>query len=289
MKISVIIPTFNRINTTTQAVDSVVGQTVVPEEIIVVDDGSTDETSQHIRNHYPDVQLITQENQGVSAARNAGIRKAKGEWIALLDSDDEWLPQKLELQIEVVEKDPSALLVHTNEKWIRNRKFVNQMKKHQKRGGYIYEHCLPLCCISPSSVLIKKELFDQVGYFDESLPACEDYDLWLRICSKYPVSYLDEPLIIKYGGHEDQLSRKYWGMDRFRIRSLVKILESGELNDEQRQNTAIVLCSKLRVYALGAIKRSKHDEVKSLRETHSRWIETAVQCEEVPEQLRWPE
>ena len=111
------------------------------------------------------------------------------------------------------------------------------MHKHAKAGGWIYTHCLPLCAISPSAVLIHRSIFDCVGLFNEQLPACEDYDLWLRICARFPVHFIPEPLIIKYGGHDDQLSRRYWGMDRFRIQALEDILASGVLTEEHRQAT----------------------------------------------------
>ncbi len=98
---------------------------------------------------------------------------------------------------------------HTDEIWIRNGRRVNARKKHGKKGGWIFQHCLPLCAMSPSSIMIHRDVFTALGGFDERLPACEDYDLWLRITARYPVLFTRQPLIEKYGGHDDQLSRKY--------------------------------------------------------------------------------
>ncbi|MBL3619114.1 MAG: glycosyltransferase family 2 protein [gamma proteobacterium endosymbiont of Lamellibrachia anaximandri] len=227
MQISVIIPTYNRVDTLPRALDSVLSQHLAPDEVIVVDDGSTDETAELISRRYPQCRYLHQPNQGVSSARNLGIREAQGEWIALLDSDDAWLPQKLQLQSEALKAEPGHLICHTEEIWIRNGVRVNAMHKHAKSGGFIFDRCLPLCAISPSSVILHRSLFDSVGLFDERLPACEDYDLWLRICATEPVLFLSEPLITKYGGHADQLSHKHWGMDRFRIQALEKIVQAG--------------------------------------------------------------
>jgi glycosyltransferase involved in cell wall biosynthesis len=258
--ISVIIPAFNRAHTLPKALDSVLSQTLKPREIIVVDDGSTDETNAVLAN-YPGLCIISQDNRGVSAARNVGIEKAGGDWIAFLDSDDEWLSDKLEKQWDAICND-DKLICHTDEIWIRNGKRVNPMKKHQKFGGWIYERCLPLCVISPSSVMIHRSVFEDVGVFDESLEVCEDYDLWLRICAKYSVLFIDEPLIVKYGGHEDQLSRKYWGMDRFRVKALEKMMSFGALNDEDEKATVNMILQKCGIIINGMKKRGNNDEAE---------------------------
>lgn len=236
-------------------------QTRLPDEVIVIDDGSTDGTEEMLAQSFPQVIYIKQDNCGVSSARNSGIALAAGEWIALLDSDDKWMPEKLAQQEAALRAKPEYLICHTEEIWIRNGVRVNQMRKHRKYGGWIYQRCLPLCAISPSSVLIHKSVFHEIGVFDENLPACEDYDLWLRMCSKYPVLYLDQPLIKKYGGHEDQLSRRYWGMDRFRIQSLASILKHGELDPNLHDATREMLVKKISVYVKGAQKRGKLEEV----------------------------
>jgi glycosyltransferase involved in cell wall biosynthesis len=259
--ISVIIPTWNRVNLVTRALDSVFAQHHLPDEVIVVDDGSTDNTSEVISRQFPEVKLFKQENMGVSAARNFGIQTAIGDWICLLDSDDTWQPEKLEKQLKALTAQPDYLLCHTNEIWIRNGKRVNQMKKHNKQGGYIFQRCLPLCVISPSSVMIHRNIFDDIGFFDEAMPACEDFDLWIRICARYPVLYLEDELITKYGGHEDQLSQQHWGMDRFRIFALEKIIGNAELKMSDRAAAIDMMLYKIDLYLTGAKKHGNTENV----------------------------
>lgn len=262
LSFSVIVPTYNRGHLLPRALNSIAAQTQTPLEVIVVDDGSTDDTIAILRREYPDVVIFEETHRGVSAARNRGIQASRGDWIAFLDSDDEWLPEKLARQNAALVSTPTILLCHTEEVWVRNGVRVNPMKKHAKRGGGIFEDCLPLCCMSPSSVVVHREVLEDVGVFDESLPACEDYDLWLRITSRYPVVFIDEPLVVKHGGHNDQLSRRYWGMDRFRITALEKLLGSDSLNDTQRAVAERVCAEKIDIYRTGAKKRGRHDEAR---------------------------
>ena len=256
-KISVVIPTLNRINTLQRALDSVINQTYKPAEIIVVDNGSSDGTLKFLREQYPKILTLTENKIGVSSARNKGIKKSINQWIALLDSDDAWHPRKLEIQTSMLD---SALkeynLIHTDEVWFRNNKHINQMKKHKKQGGYIFERCLSLCCISPSSVLFKKNILDKVGLFDESLPVCEDYDMWLKICSSEEVLFAQDKLTYKYGGHKDQLSKSYWGMDRFRIKSIENIIKNFDLTYKQKKQAKKELIKKLKIIINGAFKRN---------------------------------
>ena len=256
-KISVVIPTLNRINTLQRALDSVINQTYKPAEIIVVDNGSSDGTLKFLREQYPKITILTENKIGVSSARNKGIKKSINQWIALLDSDDAWHPRKLEIQTSMID---SALkeynLIHTDEVWFRNNKHINQMKKHKKQGGYIFERCLSLCCISPSSVLFKKNILDKVGLFDESLPVCEDYDMWLKICSSEEVLFAQDKLTYKYGGHKDQLSKSYWGMDRFRIKSIENIIKNFDLTYKQKKQAKKELIKKLKIIINGAFKRN---------------------------------
>ena len=256
-KISVVIPTLNRINTLQRALDSVINQTYKPAEIIVVDNGSNDGTLKFLREQYPKITILTENKIGVSSARNKGIKKSINQWIALLDSDDAWHPRKLEIQTSMLD---SALkeynLIHTDEVWFRNNKHINQMKKHKKQGGYIFERCLSLCCISPSSVLFKKNILDKVGLFDESLPVCEDYDMWLKICSSEEVLFAQDKLTYKYGGHKDQLSKSYWGMDRFRIKSIENIIRNFDLTNKQKKQAKKELIKKLKIIINGAFKRN---------------------------------
>jgi len=267
-RISVIIPTFNRAHLLPRSIDSLLSQTLSAHSVVIVDDGSTDGTENLVSEKYPEITYLKQDNLGVSAARNAGIAATSDEWLAFLDSDDEWMPKKLQCQMEALSAEPEMMLCHTDEIWIRNGKHVNPMKKHDKHGGWIFGKCLPLCCVSPSSVIIHRSVFDEVGLFDESLPACEDYDLWLRVTARYPVLYLNEKLIVKYGGHNDQLSQKYWGMDRYRIRALEKILGTNILNEKDRLAAEDMLAQKVRIYTEGARKRGKLDEAKEIEE---RW------------------
>lgn len=257
MQISVVIPTYNRSNLTGRAIDSVLQQSRAADEIIVVDDGSTDDTVSALTARYGQqiTLIVNRKNSGVSAARNIGIKNSRGDWIALLDSDDTWLPTKLAVQ-EASLQNRTEPLCHTEEIWIRNGTRVNPMTKHQKHGGDIFDKCLPLCAVSPSSVLIQRDLFNRIGYFDETLPACEDYDLWLRICCQHPVLFVRSPQLIKYGGHADQLSRQHWGMDRFRIQALQKLLNANTLNDKQRQLTVNTLRKKTTILQKGAIKHN---------------------------------
>ena len=272
MDISVIIPTYNRKNTLPRAVESVLNQTYKPVKIIVVDDGSTDGTKEWFSEMYPLVHYIYQVNSGVSSARNTGINSARGDWIALLDSDDEWLPDKLELQVKLLQNNAELRFCHTNEIWIRNGVRINQRKKHQKYGGNIFKKCLDICRISPSSSLFHTSVIKDVGLFDESLDVCEDYDLWLRITAKYPVLFLDQPLIKKFGGHTDQLSRVFGGIEQYRIRSLEKILTSKSLSGSQSEAAKDMLIHKLQIYAKGLKKREKNIESQSVEKKIQDWL-----------------
>ncbi len=260
--ISVIIPTFNRAAILPRAVDSVLAQTVAPQELIVVDDGSTDSTQDVLASYISQIKVITQSNKGVSAARNTGINHAKGDWFALLDSDDEWKPSKLERQIDYIEHNPSCKILQTQENWIRHGLWANPKNKHNKPSGWIFQNCLKMCVVSPSAVIIHREVFEKVGFFDETLLACEDYDLWLRIALHYPIDLLDESLIVKYGGHDDQLSRAIWGLDRFRIQALDKLLDNPAVNPNQTELVRNELKRKMTVLLTGARKRNKQKLVR---------------------------
>ena len=263
---SVIIPTFNRSHVLLRAVDSVLKQTYKNFELIVVDDGSTDETQTILEGHIKEGQIkyLRQENKGVSSARNFGVRNSKGDWLAFLDSDDEWLKSKLEKQVELLQKRPELRLIHGEELWVRNGKRVNQKKIHQKFGGFIYEKCLPLCLISPSAVIIERKLYEEMGGFDEEFVVCEDYDLWLKITSLYEVGFVTEPIIYKYGGHEDQLSHKYFAMDLWRIKSMLRILSLKNLNDQQIEATCAEVTRKAKILLLGYEKHQNHQGLDEL-------------------------
>ncbi len=274
--VSVVIPTFERAALLPRALESVEGQTSPAGEVIVVDDGSTDGTGELVRRRFPGVRFLRREHRGVSAARNTGIAAARGEWIGLLDSDDAWRPDKLKRQLAALAGAPEHLVCHTEELWIRDGRRVNPGRRHAKRGGRIFRHCLPLCAISPSAALIHRSVLDAVGGFDEDLPACEDYDLWLRITARYPVVLVDEPLVEKHGGHADQLSRTVPGLDRYRIRALVKILEAGVLGPGDRAAAAATLDRKCRIWAGGAAVRGRDEEAARYRELGRRWLQASA-------------
>ena len=271
MKVSVIIPTFNRLSLISRAIDSVLKQTLKPFEIIVVDDGSSDNTSTLIKNNYKSVKLIKQKNLGVSKARNVGIKNSSGDWIALLDSDDEWKKNKLEVQIKSLSEHDYYSVCHTNEIWIRNGTRVNQKKRHQKYGGYIFDKCLDICRISPSSVIFQKNIINEVGWFDENLSICEDYDLWLRITANFKILFIDKPLVIKYGGHSDQLSKSVNGIEAYRIKSLENLLSNTRLIKDYKRLTIEMLITKLRIYKKGLLKRQKSNELLKVNRKIKFW------------------
>jgi len=257
--VSVILPTYNRAWTLKAAVDSVLDQDYPHIELIVIDDGSTDSTQDLLATYGDRIRVLTQANRGVSAARNAGIRKSRGSLIALLDSDDTWDKRKISCQVDFFKTHPEAMICQTEEIWIRNGKRVNPKKYHQKPSGMIFEASLHLCLVSPSAVMMRKDLFDRIGYFNEDFTVCEDYDLWLRVGAVLPVFLIDKPYTIKRGGHPDQLSG-FHSQDKFRIRSLSALIESGTLTRDQAAAAVKVLKDKCRVYGNGCLKRGKKDE-----------------------------
>lgn len=260
-EVSVIIPTFNRAKKICRAISSVIDQTYTDFEILVTDDASNDDTIERLKDFDGRIQVIRhRENRGVSAARNSGIKKAKGKYIALLDSDDYWLPEKLQVQLDFLNNNPDALICQVREIWIRKGKRVNPAKKHLKPSGDIFIPSLKLCLVSPSAVMFKRSLVDEVGMFDEEFPVCEDYDLWLRIAYKYPVYLIEQDLLIKEGGAPDQLSSSMHGMDRFRIKAMEKIYKRGVLNELQEKALLKEIDKKCRVYGEGCIKRGKNEE-----------------------------
>ena len=276
MNISVVIPTYNRVELLKRSIDSVINQTIKPFEIIIVDDGSNDGTEVMVKKKYDSLKLIKQKNKGASAARNSGIKASSGEWICFLDSDDEWKNNKLEKQITFVANNSDYKFFHSNEIWIKNGKRINQKKKHKKYGGDIFKKCLDMCRISPSSVLINKNIFEEIGFFNENLVVCEDYELWLRICDKYKVFFIDEPLIIKYGGHQDQLSYSIDSIECHRIKALEYLL-STSLSKKNRDYTIQMLISKISIYLNGLIKRGKKHEIAVYEEKIKVWNKFSIE------------
>lgn len=265
-KVSVIIPTYNRLKQCKTAVESVLEQSYKDFELIVIDDGSTDLTSQDTI--FPSTSQIStkliklDKNSGVSSARNRGILEAKGEWLAFLDSDDIWDRDKLRLQVNWLTENSEYRILQTNEKWIRFGEEVTLPKQFIKKSGYIFEESLKKCTISPSSVIIHKTLFKEKGVFDETMDACEDYDLWLRITATEKIGLLDQKLMTRFGGEEDQLSTTVKLQDQYRIKGLLKILDEKYLIPEQINQVTKVLLKKCKIMINGATKRGNSSRVE---------------------------
>ncbi len=261
--VSVIIPTFNRRKFLERAVQSVLAQTYDRYEIVVVDDGSEDAAIE-LPSLDASVRLLRQENRGPAGARNTGIRAAKHDLIAFLDDDDRFDPRKLEIQVAAMEENPSFLISHTDEIWYRRGKHLNQKNKHRRYGGNIFRHCLPLCAVGMSTSMVRRSLFDRTGMFNETFPCCEDYDFWLRASIDHEFLLVDQPLTIKDGGREDQVSNRFRvGMDQYRITAIRQVMESGRLDEEQLELARLELIRKCRIYGNGCVKHGKAEEGKS--------------------------
>lgn len=258
-EVSVIIPTYNRASMVVEAVESVLAQEMVNYELIVIDDGSTDDTEGRLAVYGSPLKYYQQQNAGVSAARNRGLEHSTAPLVAFLDSDDLWLPSKLRVQHEYMTQHPEVHICQTEEMWLKNGRQVNPKKHQQKPSGNIFQRSLDLCLVSPSAVMMRRDLFEKVGYFDEELPVAEDYDLWLRISVEHPVQLLPKPLVIKRGGHSDQLSAGS-GIDLYRIKALEKLLRSGKLSVEQYELTFRALQRKCLIYGEGCLKRGRVQE-----------------------------
>jgi glycosyltransferase involved in cell wall biosynthesis len=282
---SAIIPTHNRAETLERALNSVARQTVLPTKLIVIDDHSTDRTEELVRawilRENPGFEVIYKkaEGRGVSAARNLGAKLAGAEWLAFLDSDDEWLPEKLEKQLALSDR---FLLIHTQENWIRNGTLVSQPKKYQKSGGRIFNRCVDLCFVSPSTVLLKADLFNEMNGFREDFPVCEDYELWLRISALFDVGFIEQPLINKYGGHADQLSMQHKAMDYYRAKALVPILHNASLAQAEKNHAAQVLFKKCEILLAGY---NKHGNLTNLEEVQG-WRHSASEFSDKVKNLR---
>ena len=269
--VSVIIPTLNRADLLKRALRSVIYQTFSPNEIIVVDNGSTDNTRDMIKESFQNIKYYFLPNKGVSKARNVGIKNANCEWISFLDSDDEWHPTKLEKQINFIKNNSKCKFLHSNEIWYRNGIHLNQLKKHKKEGGNIFKNCLKLCCISPSSVITKKNVFENYGLFDESFQVCEDYEMWLRISAREEICFQEDKLVIKHGGHHDQLSKKFWGMDRFRVYAIEKNLLNNNFSKNQNCLAIFYLLKKIKVLIKGAKKRNNIKIYEEFKKKYDYW------------------
>lgn len=261
MKVDVILPTYNRGHILERAIQSVLKQTYSAFNLYVIDDGSTDNTSE-ILNKYtgrPNVFSLYQENRGVSAARNLGIKSSYSPWIAFLDSDDEWLPHKLEVQMDLIKKNPLMSFFHSNEMWIRNGTRVNSPKRFDKSNHEIFKRSLETCLISPSTVIMKRDLLEKKGYFDEEMIICEDYDLWLKILSTEVIMHCEEYLIKKYGGHEDQLSTRFPAMDFWRLHSLERLAHQN-ISPDKKELVIREINKKAPILLQGLLKHEKLEQ-----------------------------
>ncbi|MEJ2689700.1 MAG: glycosyltransferase family A protein [Deltaproteobacteria bacterium] len=258
--VSVIIPTYNRRNFLPSAIASVLIQDH-PFELIVVDDGSDDGTESVVPGDDPRIRYIRQPNRGAAASRNTGIQAARHDLIAFLDSDDRFVAGKLELQAAAMGGAPRCLVSHTEELWYRRGVLLNQKKRHIKEEGDLFARSLELCVVGMSTIMARRRLFEVVGLFDESLPCCEDYDLWLRVGCRFPFLLVREALTIKEGGRADQLSVRYRvGMDRYRIASIRALLDSGYLSEEQGHLARAELFRKCNIYGAGCLKHGRPEE-----------------------------
>lgn len=262
--VSVIIPTYNRGPFLKKAIESVLSQRYQEFELVIVDSHSGDDTPAILKGFGDRVTVLQAAHGNPAAARNLGIRRTHAPLIAFLDSDDWWHQDKLSIQLEAMEHNPSFLISHTQEIWYSGGKILRQRRKHRKYHGWIFDTCLPLCAVSPSTVIARRELFEAVGLFDESFVCCEDYELWLRVSARHPFLLVDVPLTFKDGGREDQMSRIHRvGMDKLRIRALLKILsEPSLLSDAQRAPAVRELEKKCRIYGNGCITHGKIEEGK---------------------------
>jgi len=255
-----------------RAIVSVWQQTWTDWELLVVDDGSWDATPQVVESlaaQEPRMRVLRTAPRGVSHARNLGVKASTGKYLAFLDSDDLWLPGKLAAQMQFI-KESGMEACQTEEIWIRHGRRVNPCRKHRKPAGWFLERAVDLCLISPSCVLMSRRLWEDVGPFDEDLPACEDYALWLRLLCQAPVGLLPQPLVVKYGGHPDQLSRLFVGHDLFRLHGLRRALARTQDSETQRILAAGII-RRGRMYQQGCLKHGLGDEATRVAE----WITQA--------------
>jgi glycosyltransferase involved in cell wall biosynthesis len=272
MSVSVVIPALNRSRLLHRALLSVSEQRIRPVEVLIIDDGSHPPLNPSHYSQYPNLKFFRNEvTEGVASSRNKGIKQAQGNWIALLDSDDEWDSSKLEKQLELTKTSDGIRAIHTDEKWIRNGNEVLPPRYLDKSNHLLWERSLRHCLICPSSVLLHKSVFDEIGFFDESLTVCEDYDFWLRLLLEEKIELIEEKLVIKHGGHPDQLSTTTWGMDRFRIKSLQKLTDSTKLSPQQKTLVIEVITEKCAILAKGSEKRQKSEEAKNFRELANKY------------------
>lgn len=265
--LDIVIPFFNRKYLIQRAIQSVQNQSFHDWKLFLIDDGSCDQARDELKNKIKSKKiqyLFLDKNQGVSFARNYGIKQGCNPWVAFLDSDDEWLPKKLEKQMSYLKQNPETVLIHCNEIWMKHNKILNQKKKHKKHGGRIFKACTLLCCISPSATIIRRDVLENLGLFREDFPVCEDYDLWLKVTAQFDVVFLEEPLVIKHGGHKNQLSRAYPAMDYWRVKALFSHLQSTHLSLSEKKQVQKVILEKCNILLKGYKKYKNFESEKEI-------------------------
>jgi glycosyltransferase involved in cell wall biosynthesis len=206
IEVSAIIPTYNRRELVIRAIETVLAQTRAVEEIIVVDDGSTDGTGHALQARFGDrIRYVWQANAGVSAARNHGMRLAQGRYFALLDSDDEWLPDKTQAQIEWLEARPDfGMVVCDVQRVDRDGAPIDVFHRREviREDGRVLRYLIHNPALAPASAILRREVFEDVGGFDESLRTAEDIDVHLRIAQRWPIGVVELPLVRAMRGHD---------------------------------------------------------------------------------------
>lgn len=207
-KVSVIIPTYNRCKYLNFAIQSVLHQTYANWELLVIDDGSSDDTSSVIQEYIGKDKRIRSfrlKNGGVARARSVGIKEAKGEYVAFLDDDDYYLPHKLELQVNYLEKNPQHIFVYGQADYVDSQ--GNYIKTVPGNPVRTYGELIQESVIFPTTIMVRRSAFEEFGYFRSSLKTCEDYDMWLRIARKYPFAFISEP-VAKYRRHRNNVTHR---------------------------------------------------------------------------------
>ena len=293
---SIIIPTYNRRRLLAEAVGSVLNQAGSPPvELIIVDDGSTDDTPDYLAKLTQSaatragaaatpscaVTVLRIAHCGMpGAVRNRGVELARGEYIAFLDSDDLWLCSKLAAQLTLHQAQPGLVLSHTREHWLRGHKLVKQPPLYRFPTGSslpegdVFMAALEKCMIGPSTAVIKRRVFQELGGFREDIQVAEDYEFWLRLTAQHKVGFLSEPLIIKRAGHSategEQLSERYGRIEFFRLRALAVFLTTPGLEPARLQLAHNTWRDKCLIYAAGREKRGHTEQAAELRELAER-------------------
>jgi glycosyltransferase involved in cell wall biosynthesis len=282
-RVAVVIPVRDRAGFVAEAIESVLAQDYRDHALIVVDDGSSDESAEAAsralaRTPQLPGRVLRTAPRGVAAARNAGVAAGDSEWIAFLDSDDLWLPAKLGRQMAWLDAHPGYRIAQTEERWIDRGHHRNPRAWHRKEEE-LFPRGLERCLVSPSAVAVRRDFYEELGGFDEAYPVCEDYELWLRVAVRERVGLVPETLVVKRGGHPDQLSRSTWGLDRYRVAALAKLLGNASLDPPTRAAVVGVLEAKCAVLAKGAARRGRDDEAGRYRDLAARFRSDAARIE----------